>query len=376
MSINFPLSESLRKLKPYEPGRPIEEVERQYGLKRVIKLASNENPLGPSPYAREAVAKVVGEMHRYPDGSAFRLRQKLSGVWGVTGKQLVFGNGSNEVIDMLVRTFCQPGDAILQPQYSFIAYAIAAQVHGARVVDAKVREDLSVDVDVLLEALNEDPEIRIVFLANPNNPTGAEVSEPDIERLVTAVESRATPTLLVLDTAYDEYLSDAKDPVGKRWLDRSANVVVLKTFSKIYGLAALRVGYGVGHEQVIQSVERARQPFNVNALALEGALAALEDHKFVARARTENAEGLQMWGAFLDRIDIRYAPSRANFILADLSSRGVDGRRFFEAAMQKGLILRPVGGYGLPASVRISVGTRAENEAAFEIFEAVLKSFS
>ena len=364
----------IQNLVPYAPGKPIEETQREFGLKKVVKLASNENPLGPSPRAVSAVSRALRESHRYPDGSAFKLKQKLADELEVDPAEIVAGSGSNENIDFLIRAYCRAGDRILHPRYSFVAYRICAQVHGVETVETPVNpSDFSVDVGQLIAA-SADPRVKLVFVANPNNPTGTWLIESDIVRLIEGVrEKRGDGVLIVLDYAYWEYVTDARipDPV-KLMRKYPLNVVVLKTFSKVYGLGGIRVGYSLAAREISQTLEKIRQPFNVNSLALAAGEAALGDRAFVRKSRTVNADGLKFWSQALDKREIGYIPSQGNFLLVNAREGWkMSGPELFQACLRKGLILRPVANYGLPDWIRVSVGTAAENRFAVKVLDGL-----
>jgi histidinol-phosphate aminotransferase len=364
----------IQNLVPYSPGKPIEETQREFGLKKVVKLASNENPLGPSPRATQAVSRVLRESHRYPDGSAFKLKQKLAAELEVSSSEIVVGSGSNENIDFLIRAYCRAGDRILHPRYSFVAYRICAQVHGVETVETPVNpSDFSVDVGQLIAAA-ADPRVKLVFIANPNNPTGTWLTENDIVRLIEGVrEKRGDGVLIVLDYAYWEYVTDARIPDPVELMRRyPETVVVLKTFSKVYGLGGIRVGYSLASPAISQVLEKIRQPFNVNSLALAASESALGDRAFVKKSRTVNAEGLKFWSQALDKREIGYIPSQGNFLLVSAREGWkMSGPELFQACLRKGLILRPVANYGLPDWIRVSVGTAAENRFAMKVLDEV-----
>lgn len=380
----LPLAEHLRQLVPYVPGKPIDEARREFGLKRVIKLASNENPLGASPRAVRAMRAAVTDLHRYPDGAAFHLKQALvrslsrgkANTAAVEARNLVVGNGSNEIIDFLVRAYCRPGDKIACPKYSFVAYAVCAQAQDVRTVNTPVSEETFLpDLDALLAEVKRDPGIKLVFLANPNNPTGVWLDRARLRSFLSEVKrARGDSLLVVLDYAYWEYVTvkDLPDPVGL-FREFSDLVVVLRTFSKIHGIAGLRAGYAIASPEVVSTLDRIRMPFNLNSPALAGAAAALEDHAFVKRSLKLNAEGMKFWEKALDGRGIRRLPSQGNFLLIETRSKsGLSGVEVADRTLRQGVILRPVANYGLHDWLRISVGTMAENRVALRALDVAL----
>ena len=365
MTITAP--EYIRQLNPYVPGKPIEETKREFGLKKVIKLASNENPLGPSPKARLALAKVTKELHRYPDGAAFHLKNALAKHEKIAPSNLVIGNGSNEIIDMLIRTFCVAGDSIVTSKGAFIAYKICAQIQGVRSVETEMGSDLRFDLGSMLEQVKRDPKAKIVFLANPNNPTGTYVRGDELRKFIAEVSKvRGGSVLVVLDSAYCEYVT-AKDLPNPTTVfgEFPETVVVLKTFSKVYGLAGLRVGYAIGSPSILSNLEKVRMPFNLNSLALVAAEAALKDQAFVKRAVKANSDGMKFWEKGLKQLGIPFWPSQGNFILANVAEGlGKPGGEVYQSCLRRGVIFRPVANYGLLHALRISIGTAAENKIA------------
>jgi len=372
MNLTHHVPEYIRSLAPYVPGKPIEETQREFNLRRVVKLASNENPLGPSPKAVLAVKKILTELHRYPDGSAFALKQRLATYLKVVPSSLIIGNGSNEIIDFLIRTYCLPGNAVVTSQGAFIAYKLCAQIQGVRTLEAPLTEDLRFDLDAILELVRKDESVRMVFIANPNNPTGTYVNESEMESFLKAISKvRNGSVLVVLDYAYWEYVTEADLPDPMKLMEKFANqvnVVVLRTFSKIYGLAGFRVGYGVGSPEVISHLEKVRQPFNVNTLGLLAAEAALDDKAFVAKSRKVNQQGLIFWKKELQEMDVPFWSSQGNFLLADVQKGlRMTGSDVYQACLRKGAIFRPIANYGILGALRISIGTPEENRIAARI---------
>jgi histidinol-phosphate aminotransferase len=370
--MSFQVPDYIRTLVPYVPGKPIEETQREFKIKKVIKLASNENPLGPSPRAIKAMQSRLRDVHRYPDGGGYHLKQALSEHLGVVPQSLILGNGSNEVIDHLIRTYCIPGDAIVTHQASFIAYKICAQVHGVRTLEASINSALKFDLDELVSLVKKDEKAKIVFLANPNNPTGTYLTTQELRGLTEALSRiRGGSVLLVLDYAYWEYVTAEDLPNALNLLKEYPNLIVLRTFSKVYGLAGMRIGYGVAAPEVISHLEKVRQPFNINSLALIAAQHALLDSVFVKKARQVNTKGMKFWEKQLNRIGIPFWSSQGNFILANVQEGlGKSGLEVHQACLKQGVIFRPVANYGLPHALRISIGTAEENEWAAEVLDS------
>jgi histidinol-phosphate aminotransferase len=363
----------IRSLNPYVPGKPIEETQREFKLKRVIKLASNENPLGPSPLAVVAVKRAARELHRYPDASAFHLKSLLAKKFKLAPEALLVGNGSNEIIDFLIRTYCLAGDQIVTSQAAFIAYKICAQIHGVQTLESPLTEDLRFDLEAMAELVRKNQRAKIVFIPNPNNPTGTYVDGAALRSFLKEVASiRDGSVLVVLDYAYWEYVSAKDLPEAFGLMRDFPNVVVLRTFSKVYGLAGLRVGFGAGSPEIISTLEKVRQPFNMNSMGLIGAQAALSDTAFVARSRKLNEQGKKFWEKELKRLSIPFWPTQGNFVLTDVGrGMGRPGAEVYQECLKLGVIFRPVANYGLLNALRISIGTDAENRLAAKALEAV-----
>lgn len=360
----------LLALAPYPPGRPIEEVQREFGLKKVIKLASNENSLGPSPKALGAMRRHAREVHLYPDGNVFYLRQALSRHLGVAPEQLMFGNGSDELIIWLALTYLSPRETIIISQYSFVRYQMAAQLIGARWKTVPLVEWRH-DLRAMARAVS--PLTRMIFLANPENPVGTMVGRGEFERFLKAVPRRV---MIVLDQAYFEYVQDKDYFNGIDYIGRYPNLVVLRTFSKAYGLAGLRIGYGVAHPQIVSDVDRVRPPFNVNRLGQEAAVAALEDEEFVRKSIESNEAGRRyLYGEF-ERLGLEYVPSQTNFVLVRVGREGLDGTTVAQEMMRRGVIVRPMAGFGLRDYVRITIGLPAENRLAAKTLSRALRQSS
>ena len=359
----------VRALTPYQPGKPIEEVQRELGLSEVIKLASNENPLGPSPAARRAIDAALAELQLYPDGSGFRLKRTLAARLGVAPEQITLGNGSNEILELMARVFLAPGRAALFSEYAFAVYPLVTQAAGAQSLVAPARpQDDSVPLGHDLGAFTGllESNVRLIFIANPNNPTGTWL-EPEA---LQAFLRRVPPdVLVVLDEAYHEYMDPALRPDSLRWLKAHPNLVLTRTFSKVYGLAALRVGYAISHPDLADLLNRARQPFNNNSLALAAAEAALGDDDHVRRSVANNREGMVKLSNGLEAIGLRCLPSQANFLAFDA---GRPAASLYEALLRAGVIVRPLASYGMPGYLRVTVGTAAENDRFLEALRSAL----
>jgi histidinol-phosphate aminotransferase len=357
--------EYIRSLIPYEAGKPIEEVEREYGIANSVKLASNENPLGPSPKALAAIRGKLAELNLYPDGDCFYLRQGLSEKLGVAPGNLIFGNGSNEIIELAARTFMRTGDEAVMAEQAFVVYQLIVQAVGgkSRAVPLK---DFTHDLAALAEAVST--RTRVVFLANPNNPTGTIYRRAEWEHFLGKV---SRDVLLIVDEAYFEYVQDPDYPDSLRYHAEDRALLTLRTFSKLYGLAGLRVGYGVGPKELISLMQRVRQPFNVNAPAQWAALAALDDADHVRRSLEVNRQGLDYLQREFKRLGLEFVPSQANFILVRVGK----GQEVFQHLLRHGVIVRPTAGYRFPEHVRVTVGTMAENRKFVEALEKVIRSF-
>ena len=366
MDVRHLVPEWIRTLTPYPPGKPIEEVERELGISGSIKLASNENPLGPSPRAMAAVADALRTVHLYPDGSAFYLRRRLAERHGVSPDDILVGNGSNEIIELVVRTFLRPRDEAVMADQAFVIYRMVVQAVAAtpRVIPLR---NFTHDLEAMAEAVT--PRTRLIFLANPNNPTGTIFRRAAWEAFLRALPPRQL--LVVADDAYADYVEDPEypDTIALRG-DGNVPVVTLRTFSKLYGLAGLRIGYAVAPAPVIESMQRIRQPFNVNALALVGALAALDDVEHVQRTLAVNREGMRVLTEAFRRLELPFVPSAANFILLRV---GQD-LAVYEALLRQGVIVRPMDGYGLPEYLRVTIGLPEENARFSAALETVLRS--
>lgn len=347
----------IAKLKPYVPGKPIEELEREYGISGSIKLASNENPIGPSPKALEAIMGALKNLHRYPDGSNYYLTKRLAEKLKVPVNRIVLGNGSNEIIELLVRTFLREGDEVVIPEPSFLMYEIMVQAGGGRPVKVALKEWM-LDLEGMAESISS--KTRMVFVNNPNNPTGTIVSRDDFEEFLQRVPPEV---IIVVDEAYIEFVRDKTCPSGLDHIDGDKIVVTLRTFSKAYGLAGLRIGYGVLRKSLADLIHRVRQPFNTNLLAQVGALAALDDDVFLKSTVSTVHKGLDFLYQEVEKLGLRYFPTQTNFFLIDLEC---DAKSVFEKMLRSGVIVRPMTAYGYPNCIRINVGLPEENRRLVE----------
>jgi len=359
MNLKSLASQAVQKIAPYVPGKPIEELEREYGIQGSVKLASNENPLGPSPHAVAAIRNAAEGIGLYPDGNGFTLKRALAAKHGCSLDCITLGNGSNDVLTLLAEAYLTPDTEAIYSEYSFAVYPIVVQATGAlaRVAPA-LGDDAAMPLGHDLEAMRKlvSERTRLVFVANPNNPTGTWVTG---DALRSFVASLPNTTLAIVDEAYIEYADDPAFPNAAAWLRDFPNLVVTRTFSKAYGLAGVRVGYALSHPDVADMLNRVRQPFNVSSLALAAACAALDDQKHVARSVAMNRDGLAQLVAGFDKLRLRHYPSSGNFVLMDC---GRPAAPVYEALLRAGVIVRPVANYGLPNHLRITIGTREQNE--------------
>jgi histidinol-phosphate aminotransferase len=350
----------IRSLSPYIPGKPIEELQRELGLARVIKLGSNENPLGPSPKAMAALAGANETLHRYPDGSAYQLRQAIADRWKVAREQVILGNGSDEILGLLARTFLSPGDEAVMADHTFVIYRMeVTAAHGKPVVVPLV--NWTHDLEAMAGAIS--PRTRLLFICNPNNPTGTVVSTEAVDRLMARVPHEV---IVVFDEAYFEYVRDPRFPDTVAYVKEGRNAVVLRTFSKIYGLAGLRVGYGITTPEINDFLDRVRPPFNANSLAQRAALAALGDDDHVAKSRAVNTAGMEQVGNGLRALGLTVIPSEANFLFFDVKR---DGRQVFESLLREGIIVRHIDG----TMLRVTIGQSDENSAFLQALKKVLE---
>src|SRR6478752_3810333 len=346
----------------YEPGKPIDETARELGLdpSQIVKVASNENPLGPSPKAKAAMRDALEEAHIYPDGGGYRLRSAIADSYGMELSNVVLGNGSNEIIELLCHTFLNRDAELIAAKHAFVVYKLMATLFGAKYVEVPDPGFVH-DLDAMADAITD--KTRLVFIANPNNPTGTMVDQAAIDRFMARVPDHV---VVVFDEAYIEFPDSPPDSL--KHVREGRNVCVLRTFSKIHGLAALRVGYGLASQNVASLLQKARQPFNVNAIAQAGALAALTDTEHVEKTRAVNRDGIAFYEKALAERGLEYVPSYANFLLIKTG----DGDRVFRDMLKQGVIVRAMSSYKLPEWVRISIGTEEQNRRCLEVLDSVL----
>ena len=349
----------IQSLSPYVPGKPIDELQRELGLTRVIKLASNENPLGPSPKAVAALAGAAESLHRYPDGGAYRLRQAIADRWKVTSEHIILGNGSDEILGLLARTFLAPDDEAVMADHTFVIYKMEVTAAHGKPVTVPLT-NWTHDLEAMAQAVT--PRTRLLFVCNPNNPTGTMVPSEAIHRLMGKVPK---DVIVVFDEAYFEYVRDPRFPDTIAYVKEGRNAIVLRTFSKIYGLAGLRIGYGITTPEINNFLNRVRPPFNANSLAQRAALAALGDDEHVANSRAVNAAGMEQIGNGLRSLGFAPIPSEANFIYFDVKR---DGRQVFEALLREGIIVRHIEG----TMLRVTIGQSDENTAFLQALKKVL----
>jgi len=364
MSLRDLAPDYVRAIAPYQPGKPISELAREMGLEEstIVKLASNENPLGVSPKAMAAMQAMLDDIARYPDGNGFVLKDAISRKFKMDHTQIVLGNGSNDVLELAARAFLAPGDDAIFSQYAFAVYPLVTQAVGATGITVPAR-DFGHDLIAMRRAMT--PSTRMVFIANPNNPTGTLLGK---DELLVFLQGVPTNVLVVLDEAYDEYLPDERKSEAVAWLAAFPNLIVTRTFSKAYGLAGLRVGFALAHADVADIINRVRQPFNVNSMALVAAAAALEDDDFVRRSRELNAAGMRQITEGLQCLGLEFIPSFGNFV----SFCTGEATAIYRQLLQKGVIVRPIAGYGMPEYLRVSIGLESENARFLSALEEVL----
>lgn len=355
----------VQDLHPYLPGKPPEELERELGLTDVVKLASNENPLGPSPLALAAIERSIAGISLYPDSGGYRLKQALSAKYLISPAQVTLGNGSNDVLELIARAYLRPGDEVIYSEYAFVVYSIVTQACGAKAVMTPAK-DWGHDLDKMFEALTA--RTRIIFIANPNNPTGTWLTK---RQLTDFMDKIPESVLVVLDEAYIEYVLEREYPDGLQLLQQYPNLVVTRTFSKAFGLAGLRAGFAVSNEQIANVLSRVRQPFNMNNLALSAAEAALADEDHISRSVQVNADGMAFYKSELPKIGLEFISSIGNFITVDFKK---DAQPIYQTLLEQGVIVRPLANYGMPHHLRISIGTRAENERCLSALAEVMNN--
>jgi histidinol-phosphate aminotransferase len=359
----------VRAIAPYQAGKPISEVAREFGLDEasIVKLASNENPFGVPDSAKKAMAEAAAELGRYPDASGFELKAALAARYDVPADWITLGNGSNDILEIAAHAFVQTGQSVVFSQYAFAIYALAAQGVGARGIAAPAR-GYGHDLDAMLAAIEADT--RLVYIANPNNPTGTFIPAAEIEAFLDKVPAGV---VVVLDEAYNEYLEPKDQFESAQWVRKYPNLIVSRTFSKAYGLAGLRVGFAIAQPVVTDLMNRIRQPFNVNSLAQAAAIAALTDKAFLEKGAQNNRDGYRQLTAAFDELKLEYVPSYGNFVLVKVGDDDGAGSRVNLALLKQGVIVRPVGAYGLPQWLRISIGLPEENARLIEALREALK---
>ena len=356
----------VRAIAPYQAGKPIEELAREFGLEpsRIIKLASNENPLGMPESAKRAMAQAVEELGRYPDSNGFVLKAALSAKLDVPTEWLTLGNGSNDILEMVAAALLAPGRSCVYAQHSFAVYALATQARGARAIVAPAR-DLGHDLDAMLASIDADT--ALIYIANPNNPTGTHLTADAVEAFLQRIPTRV---VVVIDEAYNEYLPPQRRFDSVAWVRKFANVLIARTFSKAYGLAGLRVGYGIAQPELTDLLNRVRQPFNVNGVAQAAAVAALSDAEYVERSYQLNASGMRQLAEGFRSLQLQFVPSFGNFVLVKVGDAG----RLYIELLKRGIIVRPVANYELPEWLRVTVGLREENEQFLDALSAALQT--
>jgi histidinol-phosphate aminotransferase len=353
----------ITELSPYQPGKPVEELERELGISNIIKLASNENPLGPSPRVTSELKRHLDELARYPDGSAWVLKDRLQHMLGLAPERVTVGNGSNDVLELLGRVFLGAGLETIVSEHSFVVYPLVTKALGAEltVIPAK---HYGQDLDATLKAVSD--RTRMIFIANPNNPTGTWVDRASLTAFLDAVPDEV---IVVLDEAYFEYVTEPEYPNGLEFIDRHDNLVVTRTFSKAYGLAGLRLGYAVSHPDIADLMNRVRQPFNVNSLSLASALSALDDQAHVQQSVELNSQGMKFLTDACDQMGLPYIPSVGNFLTIDF---GRDALPIYDALLKQGVIVRPIGVYNMPNHLRVTIGLPEENARFIAALQSVL----
>ena len=353
---------NILNIKPYEPGKPIEELKRELGISNIVKMASNENPLGPSKNAVQVMKKAASSVNRYPDGNCYYLKEALSKNLNVAPDNLIIGNGSNEIIELALRTFVDKGDEVVMSEPSFLIYNIACSVSEGVPVVIPLKE-FKADLDAVRKSITS--KTKIVFIDNPNNPTGRSVGESEVERFL---EDMPDHVIVVFDEAYNEFVEREDFPDTARYIGRK-NVLILRTFSKAHGLSGLRIGFGIAEKEIVGFMERVRQPFNVNAVAQAAAIASLEDKEHIDKSRLITSEGKHYLYKELDSMGLKYVKSDANFILINVAR---DGKDVFNKMLQQGVIIRDMNAYKLYDYIRVTIGTMAENHRFIKALREVL----
>jgi histidinol-phosphate aminotransferase len=362
-----PAYDSILELVPYQTGKPIEELTREYGVSDVVKLASNENPRGCSPHVTLAITEQLGQLARYPDGNGYYLKQALADFNDVNVEQITLGNGSDDLLDILARSFASADDAIVYSQYAFIVYPMLAKIQGATGIEVPANR-FGHDLKAMSQAVQDNPNTKIVFIANPNNPTGTQLEPQELRAFMAHIPSSV---LVVLDEAYIEYSPESNN---RALLDEFDNVVIVRTFSKAYGLAGLRVGYALSSVAVADLLNRIRQPFNVSRVALAAAAAALNDSDFIEKTRLMNDEQMRWLEKQFDALGLGFIRSHANFIMVEIAveMEDITAASIHQALLEQGVIVRPLEGYGLPNWLRITVGVAEDNMRLIDTLRSIL----
>lgn len=361
------ISQSIQDCATYQPGKPIEELERELGIKDIIKLASNENPLGASPKAMKAIQEALPTLHLYPDASHYRLREALAAKAGVDMEEVFVGAGSEEIFSLLIRSYCQPGDNTIGCGAAFLAYRVCSQVQSVNYKEPKLTKNAEEEIEELLKLV--DDRTRIVFLPNPNNPTGTYLNRTLLKKTLDALKGKNL--IVLLDYAYREYARAADLPKPMEFYRDYPNLIVTGTFSKTYGLGGLRVGYGMAHPELLNPLRKVKTPFNISSLGLAGALAALGDEEHLRKSIEVNNEGMAFLEKEFQRLGFDYWPSQGNFLTVKMPA---DPKAIYEGLLRKGVIVRPVAGYGLKEHLRFSVGTMPENRRMMAALQEVIGS--
>ncbi len=354
----------VQKLHPYQAGKPTDELERELGITNIVKLASNENPLGLSDSVKVALQKELSELTRYPDANGYYLKQALAEKYAVELQQVTLGNGSNDLLELVARAFVSCENEVIFAQYAFVVYPIVTQAIGAKAVVVPAK-DYGHDLDAMADAITNNT--KLIFIANPNNPTGTFLEQDEIKSFLTKVPENV---LVVLDEAYFEYASADRRGNAIEWIKEFPNLIILRTFSKAYGLAGLRVGYSISNPQIADILNRVRQPFNCNALALKAAETILQDEKYLQESIKLNNAGMADLSTFFREHELEYIPSMGNFITVNVAT---SGDKVYQELLKEGVIVRPITGYGLPNHLRISIGTQAENQRFKQALVKVLE---
>jgi histidinol-phosphate aminotransferase len=357
------VSEGIKQITPYIPGKPIEELEKEYGVRGAIKMASNENPLGPSPKAIEAIKNCLSTIHRYPDANSILLKEQLSKKLGIPQECIIPSNGSNEILELVSKVFLKPGHEVIIPEPTFSLYAKFTQAMDGTPIRVPLKS-FSIDLRAVLEKIS--PRTKIIFINNPNNPTGTIIKKGEFEEFLNNIPENI---IIVLDEAYGEFVETSDFPHGKNYLDAQRWIITLRTFSKVYGLAGLRIGYGLASQELTHYLNKVRQPFNVNSLAQVAALAALEDNEHFEKTLQIVSDGRKYLYQQLDRLSIKYIPSQSNFIMICL---GQKCPRLYDSLLRMGVIVRPLASFGFPEYIRFSIGTPEENKRFIETLKKAL----